>query len=110
MSLPTPAGVSEGLDHINATYRVDLSDVLLLSTDCGDPVPRWHRKAATVAVDIARALVAARRANDRISAEGGGLAAHPSALSELAVHAEALDWALQVAMAPHQPAEAADVA
>jgi hypothetical protein len=61
-------------------------------------------------VDIARALVAARRANDRIRAEVGGLAAHPSALSELAAHAEALDWALQVAMAPHQPREAADVA
>jgi hypothetical protein len=64
MSLPTPADVNDGLDYIEDTYGVELSDALLVSADCGDPVLRWHRKAGTVAVGIARALVAARRPSD----------------------------------------------
>ena len=110
MPLPKPAEVSAGIDYITNTYGVDLADAYLLPADIADPVLRWHRATAVVAVDIARLLVAVRRANDRTRAEAGRRAADTPAFSELAMYGEALDRALEVAMEPHQPEEAADVA
>jgi hypothetical protein len=110
MSVPEPAEVSAGIDHITNTYGVDLADAYLLPADIGDRVLRWYRAAAVVAVDIARLLVAVRRATDRIRAEVGPLAGYPPALSELAAYAEALDAALEVATEAHQVQEDGDVA
>jgi hypothetical protein len=74
----------------------------LLPADIGDLVLRWHRATAVVAVDIARQLVAGRRANDRTRTDACGQAAHPPALTELTTQAQALDAALEVAMQPHR--------